>query len=124
MAELVTQDGQGRWGIAESSSGFRAGQTFDQKRPERLVLAVRGVGGLQEEVSVPSFFSIIQDLSLLYDNTILNLSLSTLFGRNTEKGPKTTQGPAGPILMKWRRRALGNVRRWGHARAVLCTGRG
>jgi hypothetical protein len=53
MAELVTQDAQGRRGVAEAASGFRGGQTFDQKRPERLVLAVRGVGGLEKEVSVP-----------------------------------------------------------------------
>jgi hypothetical protein len=46
MAELVTQDAQGRGSIAEASRGFRGGQTFDQKRPERLVLTVRGVGGL------------------------------------------------------------------------------
>ena len=92
MAELVTQDAQGRWGIAESSSGFRAGQTFDQKRPERLVLAVRGVGGVEKEVAVPESFSAFQDLSLLYDNTILNLSSSSLFGRNYERSSKTDPG--------------------------------
>jgi hypothetical protein len=87
MAELVTQDAQGRRGVAETSSGFGGGQTFDQKRPERLVLAVRGVGGLEKEVSVPSSFSVFQDLSLLYYNTILRLTPSTLFGENEETHP-------------------------------------
>jgi hypothetical protein len=74
MAELVTQDAQGRRSVAEASSGFGGGQTFDQKRPERLVLAVRGVGGLEKEVLVPSSFSIVQDLSLLSDNSIFRPS--------------------------------------------------
>ena len=93
MAELVAQDAQGGRGVTEASSGFRGGQTFDQKRPKRLVLAVRGVGGLEKEVSVPSSFSAFQDLSPIYYNTIFILSLSTHFGEN-EKGVQG--GPSDP----------------------------
>jgi hypothetical protein len=99
MAELVAQDAQGRRGVAEASSGFRGGQTLDQKRPERLVLPVRGIGGLEKEVLVPSSFSIFQDLYLLNDITIFSPSPSTLFGENTQRGPRRTQDPVGPILI-------------------------
>jgi hypothetical protein len=98
MAELVTQDAEGRRGVAEASSGFGGGQTFDQKRPERLILAVRGVGGLEKEVAVPLSFSIIQDLSLLYYNTILSLSrqrISVRMKKGAQDGPRGPRGPAG-----------------------------
>jgi hypothetical protein len=109
MAELVTQDAQGRWGVAEASSGFRGGQAFDQKRPERLVLPVRGVGGLEKEVAVPSSFSVIQDLSLLYYNTILSLSRQRFPARN-KKGVQS--GPRDPRDRFWScglTRALGKA---------------
>jgi len=95
VAELVTQDAQGGRGVAEASSGFRSGQTFDQKRPKRLVLAVRGVGGLEKEISVPLYFSAFQDLSLIYYNTILILPrqpISVKMQKGVRDGPRDPWG--------------------------------
>ncbi len=82
---------------------------------------MRGVGGLEEEVSVPSSFSVIQDLSLLYDITIFILFPSSNCGENEERGPGRAQGLAGPLLIRWARRGLSESGRIGvRRRGFMC----
>ena len=49
LAELVDQDTEAARGIAEAAGDLGAGEAIDEEGAEGLVLAVGGVGGLEED---------------------------------------------------------------------------
>ena len=51
LPQLVAEDAETAGGIAEALGGVGGGEAFDKKRAERLVLAVEGVCGYQEDLS-------------------------------------------------------------------------
>ena len=50
LPQLVAEDAETAGGVAEALGGLGGGEAFDEKRPERLVLAVEGVLGQQEDL--------------------------------------------------------------------------
>ena len=49
LAELVDEDAEASRGVTEAASGLGAGEAIDEEGAEGLVLAVGGVGGLEED---------------------------------------------------------------------------
>jgi hypothetical protein len=52
MAELITQDAEGTWGIAEAAGHVGGRLLFDEVSTQGFVLALQGELGRQEEVLV------------------------------------------------------------------------
>ena len=50
LPQLVAEEAETAGGVAEALGGLGGGEAFDEKRPERLVLAVEGVLGHQEDL--------------------------------------------------------------------------
>jgi hypothetical protein len=53
LAELMDQDAEATWGVAEAAGDLGAGEAVDEEGAEGLVLAVGGVGGLEEGPGCP-----------------------------------------------------------------------
>ena len=49
LAKLVDEDAEASWGVTEAASGLGTGNAIDEKGAKCLVLAVRGVGGFEED---------------------------------------------------------------------------
>ena len=49
LAELVDEDAEAPWGVAEAASGLGTGEAIDEEGAEGLVLTVGGVGGFEED---------------------------------------------------------------------------
>jgi hypothetical protein len=52
VTELVAQDPEGAWGIAEPSGDIRGGLLIDEKSAQRLVLSLEGELRGEEEVLI------------------------------------------------------------------------
>ncbi len=50
VTELVTQNSEGTRGVTEVAGGLVGGEELDEEGAKGLVLAMFGVGGLEEEV--------------------------------------------------------------------------
>ena len=50
--EMMTQDAEGAGGVAETPGDLLGGKLFDEIGAQRLVLALAGGGGLQEEAGL------------------------------------------------------------------------
>ena len=45
----MDEDSEAPWGVTEATSGLGAGEAIDEEGAEGFVLAVGGVGGLEED---------------------------------------------------------------------------